>query len=79
MCRQKHKLLKQQGEMVMERTQKGNSNKEEELFQLWDEMRGKGIRNPGLAIRAAKEELGIEERVAAIYMQRYVKCFRDPL
>lgn len=61
----------------MDRIGKGQTFKEEELFQMWDDMRKKGIKDPAQAIRAAKEEMGIPERIAMIHMQRYTRCFGD--
>lgn len=60
----------------MDRVLKGQTSQEEELFQLWDEMRKKGIKDPAKAIKAAKHELGIEERIAVIHMQRYTRSFK---
>lgn len=59
----------------MDRIRKGQTGQEEELFQLWDEMRKKGIKDPAKAIKAAAEEFGIEARIAVIHMQRYTKSF----
>lgn len=59
----------------MERIKKGQTAKDEEIFQFWDELRKKGIKDPSKAIDAAKFEFKLEERIAVIYMQRYVKCF----
>lgn len=61
----------------MERLRKGNTNKEEELFEFWDSLRKRGSMRPEAAIKAAHEEFGIEERILMIYMQRYTKCFGE--
>lgn len=62
----------------MERLKRGNSSKEEELFEFWDSLRKRGSMRPEAAIKAAHEEFGIEKRLLAIHMQRYVKCFGEP-
>jgi hypothetical protein len=61
----------------MERMRKGQTGAEEEVFLLWDELRKRGMRDPKAAIFAAKKELGIEDRIAVIYMQRYTRCFGE--
>lgn len=62
----------------MERTLKGQTHKEEELFEFWDSLRKRGSMRPEAAIKAAHEEFGIENRLLVIYMQRYTKCFGEP-
>jgi hypothetical protein len=61
----------------MERLRKGQTGAEEEVFLLWDELRKRGVKDPKAAILAAKKELGIEDRIAVIYMQRYTRCFGE--
>lgn len=59
----------------MERIKKGQTARDEEVFQFFDELRKKGTRDPRKAIEAVCAEFGIEQRIAVIYMQRYTKCF----
>jgi len=61
----------------MERLLKGRTPQEEEIFCFLDEQRKLKVK-PWDAIKLLAKEFNMEERIAAIWMQRHTSCFGNP-